>query len=189
MKKIAVLVLLSIMLTGCAEQESRGHYEQADKEEDSQDNNSQIDSFRVNNIEKKYVNSVNDEEITVRLTQESIPIMEVKYSIPDKRDEISAYERKITWITTEMVDYAKAKGFPLYDIVALSSDDVGRSLSASILDDDVHYWGYSRENKYEDCPDWFIDACADLVKIDFDDEWMIETVSDIKKVIDDNIDR
>lgn len=211
MKKLTIVALSAILLTGCVKQEDydalckvnaklEKQIERLEADNDVlEDENAELrntlngiqqaeippkDDFTVENIKYVFTNEANNETVTFELVQESVPVMVVEYRIPDYIDDISAYERKVTWFVTTMVDCANSKGFTIYDITASTPDNPERSLSASLYEGETNYWGTDTEGHYRGDPDWFIEACGDLVRNNLEDAWIMQTAIDIYGLVD-----
>ena len=208
MKRLLPIALLSFLLAGCVKQsdydELQKKYDKLQsKYEDLEDENEKLNKelkeyksptanntvdFTVDEMNMTYVNPDNDEKIELKVIQEDIPLLDITYTIPEPTEDIPEYERKVTWFVTEMVDYATVKDFPLYSIVALTDMEPDRSLSSSIVDGEIRYWGTNTQNQYSRDPDWFIDTCVDIVNNDFnDDEWLMKITESMKTEIDNCI--
>ena len=85
------------------------------------------------------------------------------------------------------MDYSNAKGFSMFSVTAYTKSEPSRGLSSSIMDGEIKYWGDDTKNNYVSDPDWFIDACADIVSNGYEDEWLIDTIEAMKVEINNSI--
>ena len=212
MKRLVVLALLSVLLTGCVKQADYDKLEKENEElkDEIDDLNDEIDDLKKevkqlvnaqpNDGSVRFLVDENRYSSTNSNTKETIGYYLypgakqshgciVSYEIPYITDDVLYYELAGTYFETEMCDFFTTRGIETYTISVSTPSEINRDLRHDVIDDeDLGYNIYNRDGTYaSDGSDWMLDACLEIIDNGYDNKLLVNTLSEIKSDIDNHI--